>query len=400
MNSLMETVFKEEITKKGLAHLRVKYPEDLKIDMSDDVEFKAARKTRTEKNKLVEAINRRRLDITAELKTYSDGVIGTIGTIYDVVTIPFEKEDQRRKNEAKKVAEALEVKLNGERAAIKAIGDFYASAKGKPSDEISGIIEAVDLIEVDHFDKELIHEAIDIKKETLEKLDALLSDTKSREILDAEREKLAEESAAAAKKAVIVERLNTLKMIPTTMFGKSSKDIGKKITSIENFSITEEEFGDMVGEGENAVMNVVAQLKVMESQQKTVEEASKIKAEKEAEDAQLEEERKQIRPEEEDKAEEKVKTEQEERESFEVEHQETKPVEEMIPSGCEDDLPFTEKEEDHPATKEDIIFQAFCSHWNELDMREKDPEVIAEAAFRAGVKWALLERTQSIKEIL
>jgi len=279
MNNLVEMVFEQEITKKGLEDLRVKYPEDLKVDMSNDAEFKAARKTRTERNKLVEAINRRRLDVTAELKNYSDGVIDTIGNIYDVVTLPFESENERRKVEAEKAAKEKQALLDLELAQIKDIANFYDSAIGKSSQEISRIIESVDLIEVDHFDKELIHEAMDVKKSTLGKLDALLSLTKNREAVDAEREKLAEETAASEKKAVIVERLNGLKMIPTTMFGKSSEDIGMKIANLINVEISSEAFGDMTGEAKDAVKTVVSQLEAMENQQKTVEAAEVVKQE-------------------------------------------------------------------------------------------------------------------------
>jgi len=54
-NQLVEVIFKDELTQEGLADLRAKYPADLVFNMADDEVFKAARKTRTEKNKLVEA---------------------------------------------------------------------------------------------------------------------------------------------------------------------------------------------------------------------------------------------------------------------------------------------------------------------------------------------------------
>lgn len=383
MNNLVEKIFEGEITKKGIEDLKEKYPEDLKVDMSDDAEFKAARKTRTEKNKLVEAINRRRIDITTELKKYSDGVIGTINNIYDVVTLPFETEDQRRKDEAKKVAEERDAKLAEERTEIRAIGNFYDAASGKPSDEISGIIESVDLIEVDHFDKELIHEAMEVKKVTLEKLDALLSDTKSREILAAEREKLAEESAAASKKAAIVERLNTLKMIPTTMFGKSSKELSEKITSIKNFSITDEEFGDMAVEGNAAAMTVIGQLEVMESQQKTVEDAAKIK-----EDAAIEAGR--IAKESAESREQEV-TDQKTNEQPEPEEMTATKLVEQNKQYMEKNF-SPDQEENHPETKEDIVYQAFCNWWeNEMDLCECDPDTIAERAWNAALAWTSLK---------
>lgn len=279
MNDLVESAFSEELTQQGLKDLRKKYPAKLKLDMSDDAVFKAARKTRTERNNLSKLISRRRLDITDELKTYADSLIDQVAGIFDVVVIPFEKEANVRKVAAEKAEKEREELLKKECKEIAAIADFYDSSVNLTSEEIAGIIEAVDMIEVDHFDKELIHEAMEVKKTTLSKLDSLMSDVKAREIIAVEREKLAEESAAAEKKAAIVERLNTLKMIPTTMFGTSSEEIGKRIASVKNFVVTEAEFDDMVDEVKVAVTTVVSQLEVMESQQKMVEDAAKVKQE-------------------------------------------------------------------------------------------------------------------------
>lgn len=279
MNDLVESAFSEELTQQGLKDLRKKYPAKLKLDMSDDAVFKAARKTRTERNNLSKLISRRRLDITDELKTYADSLIDQVAGIFDVVVIPFEKEANVRKVAAEKAEKEREELLKKECKEIAAIADFYDSSVNLTSEEIAGIIEAVDMIEVDHFDKELIHEAMEVKKTTLSKLDSLMSDVKAREILAVEREKLAEESAAAEKKAVIVERLNTLKMIPTTMFGKTSEDIIKKIASLKMFKITEGEFGILSLDAKIAVDAVVEQLSIMKSQQEMVEDAAKVKQE-------------------------------------------------------------------------------------------------------------------------
>jgi hypothetical protein len=242
--------------------------------MSDDINFKTARKTRTEKNKLVESINQRRLDITGELKKYGDEIIGKVENIYDVVVLPFESEDKKRKAAAAKAATERAEKLAKESIEIAKISAFFDSAIGKPSGEISDLIEAVDLIEVDVFDKELIHEAIEIKKTTLEKLDALLSDTKTREILEVEREELAKKTAEADKKAAIVDRINTLKMIPTKMFGKTPAELREKIGKLKNFELTEKEFGEKTNEAKESVVTVISQLDTMLVQQIKVDKAS------------------------------------------------------------------------------------------------------------------------------
>ena len=279
MNDLVESVFSEELTQQGIKDLRKKYPAKLKLDMTDDAVFKVARKTRTERNKLIESVNRRRIDITDELKKYGENIIDQVTDIFDVVVLPFEKEVGVRKVAAEKAEKEREELLKKECKEIAAIADFYGSSVNLTSEQIASIIESVDMIEVDHFDKELIHEAMEVKKTTLSKLDSLMSDVKAREILAVEREKLAEESAAAANKAVIVERLNTLRMIPTTMFGKTSEDIIKKIASLKMFKITEDEFGILSLDAKIAVDAVVEQLSIMKSQQEMVEDAAKVKQE-------------------------------------------------------------------------------------------------------------------------
>ena len=90
-------IYQDEITQQGIKELRDRYPANVVYDMSDEEQFKEARKTRTERNKLVEAINRRRIDTANEIKTIGDSLIGDINGIYEVVVKPFEIEDQRRK---------------------------------------------------------------------------------------------------------------------------------------------------------------------------------------------------------------------------------------------------------------------------------------------------------------
>ena len=69
--NLVEVVYQEDLTKKGLADLRKQYPKSFSLDMSDEDEFKQGRKIRTERNKLVKSINDRRIGFTNELTIQS-----------------------------------------------------------------------------------------------------------------------------------------------------------------------------------------------------------------------------------------------------------------------------------------------------------------------------------------
>ena len=193
MTQLIETIFKDELTQQGLEELRNRFPSDLVMDMSDDNQFKQARKIRTERNKLKEAIDRRRKDVTGEIKEYGDNLISQVTDIVDVVVSPFEVEDKRRKEEAARLKAIEEEKINESRKQIAGINGFVSQCNGKDSAYIADMIESVDLIEVESFHKDVIHEAIEAKKAALSHLTQMLSDTKARERLAEEEAKLAEE---------------------------------------------------------------------------------------------------------------------------------------------------------------------------------------------------------------
>ena len=261
MSNEVLNLFSNQITENGLEELKAKYPADLVVDMSDESEFKNARKVRTERNKLTKAINDRRLDVTKELKAKGDSLIEQVEEIYSVVVEPFEVEDKRRKEEAERQKRELEEKLNAERARIQSIRDFVRLSTGKDSETIAETIESVDSIETEDFHKDVIHEAIQAKRETIQALTQLLSDTKAREAVEQERAKMA-----------VQERINNLQMIPTTMFGKTVAELGAKIISIENYQVTESEFFDRVGEVEQLKQTVLQQLNMMSQQAKQMEE--------------------------------------------------------------------------------------------------------------------------------
>lgn len=261
MKNEVLNLFNNQITESGLKELKAKYPADLVVDMTQESEFKNGRKTRTEKNKLTKAINDRRLDLTKELKAQGDSLIEQVEEIYSVIVEPFEAEDQKRKEEAARQKRELEELLDKERGRIQSIKGFFHQCHGKDSVFISEMIESVDLIETSDFHKEIIHEAIEAKKETLNLLTQMLADTKARETVEKERAKMA-----------VQERINNLQMIPSTMFGKTVAELGAKITSIENYQVTEVEFFDRVGEVEQLKQTVLQQLNMMLQQAKQMEE--------------------------------------------------------------------------------------------------------------------------------
>ena len=276
-----ELVFQNELTEQGLKDLRTQYPKDLVVDMTSDTEFKKARKIRTERNKLCDAIKRRRLDVTKELKDYSDSLIGDISDIYDVIVLPFEAEDQRRKEIEAEKARKLELILNKQREEIAGIRNFLSDAVNSSSDEISGMLDAVGNIDATDFHKDLIHEAMETIKDVKSQLTSMMVAKIESERL-AEEHRIAEEArkeseaklaaiqkeaderaAAEALRNQVADRINKLKMIPMDVMGENSTVIKNKINSIGRVEITEESFGDRHQEAIEARDLVIAQLDKM-----------------------------------------------------------------------------------------------------------------------------------------
>lgn len=288
INNAIAVLFENEMTEKGLISLREKYPDDVVHDMSVENEFKSGRKVRTERNELVKKITARRINVANDIKMKGDALIDDVNEIYSNVVDPYEKKLALNKIAKEKAEKELKELLNEQRVKINEINDFVGSCIGKESNHISEVIESVDSIDTSIFHKEIIHEAISTKDNVLERLTELLTQSIAEEALQGERAKLAEEQAITDEKNRLIElkqkaqeRLNNLMMIPTTMFGKTSKEINEKITSIEHYPIIETQFGELTEQANSAAKTVCDQLKTMYDQVVLVEDsaAEKIKQE-------------------------------------------------------------------------------------------------------------------------
>ena len=276
--NLVEVVYQEDLTKKGLSDLRKQYPTSFSLDMSDEDEFKQGRKIRTERNKLVKSINDRRIGFTNELKAYGDELISKIAVIYDPIINAFELQDKRRKEEAARIAKEREAFLNKQREEIAQMSSFVDQCKNQGSQFIADTIEAVDLVDTEAFDKELIHEAIDTKKNIIEALNSMYQAAKAAEAVAAEREQLRIQQEAIAQQErlqkqaqEIGERINNLRNDPMNYFNKSSADIAARIEKLDQFTPTNEKFGNRLDEVIQVLAQVIQQLKMMHQQKLQLE---------------------------------------------------------------------------------------------------------------------------------
>ena len=263
-NQIAKVVFENELTQAGLDALKDKYPSTLVFDMTNDETFKEARKTRTEMNKLKEAIDRRRIDVCKDIKTHGDDLIKQIETIYSVVVKPFELEDDRRKKEAEEKQRAYDELISKERKAISEILNWVQVCRTMPSDEIQNIIEAVDMIDESGFHKDLIHEAIEAKKNTIAQLGQFLQQTM-------QSEALAAQAKEANLKLSIEQAINRLKMLPMDYMGKPSAGTFAKIDELKSFTPAAEKFGERTQEAIDSLATVIQQLTMIANQAEAME---------------------------------------------------------------------------------------------------------------------------------
>ncbi|TMO16764.1 hypothetical protein CWB59_12660 [Pseudoalteromonas sp. S326] len=275
---ILPFVFSENVTETTLKDLRKQYPRKLKLDMRNDDDFKEARKIRTERNKITTAIDDKRKAYCAEVKVYSDKLIGDIDKIYNPYIEAFETEDKRRKEEAARKAKEREAFLNKQRQEIAQMHDFTEQCKNQSSQFIADTIEAVDLVDTESFDKELIHEAIDTKKNILEALNNMYQAAKAAEAVEAEREQLRIQQEAIAQQErlqkqaqEIGERINNLRNDPMNYFDKSSAAVAERIEKLEQFTPTADKFGDRLDEVIQVLAQVIQQLKMMQQQKLQLE---------------------------------------------------------------------------------------------------------------------------------
>ncbi|MCP5077515.1 MAG: hypothetical protein GY951_05595, partial [Psychromonas sp.] len=194
MTTRIVKAFEKEVnlTEEGIAIL-VENKKSLVIEFNTKAGMTLARKERTERNKLIEQVKRASIDTENAIKAKRASIIEQITTAYNCIVEPFEKEELRLKQEKERLAKIEEERIDAIRAKIGTIRNFSLGLTGKTSQELSEIIEAVDMIDVEESFAEFTQEAMQVKKETLGELNITLSGVMQKEALVKEQEQLAAE---------------------------------------------------------------------------------------------------------------------------------------------------------------------------------------------------------------
>ena len=199
MTTKIIKAFEKEVnlTEEGLAELKEKKL-GLVIDVTTKSGMTIARKERTERNKYIEQVKRAAIDVKSAIDARRGSITDEVMEIYAPTVDAFEAEDLRLKQEKEKAAKKEEERIEVIRKQITQIRLFTSGINSKSSQEISDIIEAVDMIDVEESFAEFTQEAMQTKKETLTELNLTLSSVM-------QKEKLAEEQTELAVKKKVFE---------------------------------------------------------------------------------------------------------------------------------------------------------------------------------------------------
>lgn len=206
---------------------------------------------------------------------------GKMDALRDEIRDPLNKwEEEEKVREQKRISD-IKIKIS-------CIINLALLPSGKEHDKnyISEMIEAVDNIDCSAWFDEFAQEALQAKASSKEALSQCLNTVIQKELEAAQQKELAEQKEKLDKEKLVMEakakaqeRLNKLIMIPSTMFGKTSVELNKKLNSIDLVEINEAEFGELFDQANVAKAQVIVQLGQMAEQQALVESAQKAKEE-------------------------------------------------------------------------------------------------------------------------
>jgi len=239
-------------------------------------------------SKMKNAVNKQIIDPSVEEYKQSVKAVGggknywngEMDSLRDEIRKPLNEWEEKEAIKEKKRVDDITERIQG-------ISVLAVEPQGETKDHIAEMIEAVDNIDCEIGFDEFTQEALQAKSLSKEILSGRLNEIIKKELEESSRLKMAvqqkeldDRQAKIDLKNKVQERLNTLMMIPTTMFGKKASEINTKIIKLEDYRVDIEEFGDLYEKASESVITVIAQLKVMLDNQCLVEQAQAKQAQK------------------------------------------------------------------------------------------------------------------------
>jgi len=226
MNKKIAILFTESITDQGIKDIIAKHDPKIVRDMSNDVEFKEARKVRAEMNKVLDNIDRIGIDSATEITNMRNDLKTRVESAYSPIVMPFLLEDKKRKDEKKRIEDEKKARIAEQEQKIEGIKGASNRAMHLPIDDIGDILQDVCSVDLSWFDKEFYGEAQIAKEVSISQLaDALKykkekeDERKKSEIKDAEIadkddeiENLKKQLALMSSKTPIDEEAETIEV--------------------------------------------------------------------------------------------------------------------------------------------------------------------------------------------
>lgn len=189
-NTKIIAIFGDTVTEKALSEIESKHM-NLVHDFSNEEEFKAARKVNAEMNKLLKEVDRVGIDAAKEVTEMRNQFKERIESAYSGTITPFKIEDQRRKDEKKRIEDAKKARIAEQENKLSMIKGASARAIHLSYDEIEDILQQVMSVDIESFDDDMKQDAKFAKDVSLAQLQDAF--------------KYAEEKEAARKEAELKE---------------------------------------------------------------------------------------------------------------------------------------------------------------------------------------------------
>lgn len=193
MSNKIVELFTESITEQGIKDIIAKHDPKIVRDMSNDVEFKEARKVRSEMNKVLENIDRIGINSAKQITDMRNDFKDRVESAYSPTVKPFLLEDKKRKDEKKRLEDEKKARIKEQEQKIADIKGASNRAMYLPVDDIEDILQGVCGVNLSWFDKEFYGEAQITKEVAISQLTDSLKhkaekeeDRKKSEIKDAE----------------------------------------------------------------------------------------------------------------------------------------------------------------------------------------------------------------------
>lgn len=162
-------IFNSTVTDNAIEDIKKKH-DGLVHDFTNEESFKAAKKVRTEMNKLLERVDRVGIDSAQQVTDMRNELKERIESAYSGTVTPFLIENQSRIDEAKRIKKEKESRIYEQTQKLALMKGASARALHLPIDDIEDILQDVMGIDIESFDADMKDEAKAAKEISLAQL--------------------------------------------------------------------------------------------------------------------------------------------------------------------------------------------------------------------------------------